>query len=96
MAAKSKVVILGDMFELEDEAEAEHRNIGRILHQHNFDRVLLCGQLMRFAKEEYPDATLFEKKELLLEELKEKPIRNATILVKASRGIGLEAVLDFI
>lgn len=96
MAAKSKVVILGDMFELEEEAEAEHRNIGRILHQHNFDKVLLCGQLMRFAKEEYPDATLFEKKELLIEELKEKPIRNATILVKASRGIGLEAVLDFI
>ena len=96
MAGNSKVLMLGDMFELEGEAETEHRNIGRMLHQHNFDKVFLCGQLMRFAKEEFPGATHFEKKELLLKELKEKPIRNATILVKASRGIGLEAVLDFI
>lgn len=96
MESNSKVLMLGDMFELEGEAETEHRNIGRMLHQHKFDKVFLCGQLMRFAKEEYPGATHFEKKELLLKELKEKPIRNATILVKASRGIGLEAVLDFI
>mgnify|MGYP003479161575 CR=1 FL=1 len=80
----------------EAEAEAEHRNIGRLLHEHNFEKVFLCGQLMRFAKQEFPEAMLFENKELLLEELKNNPIMKSTILVKASRGIGLEAVMDFI
>ena len=50
---------------------------------------------MRFAKQEFPEAMLFENKELLLEELKNKPITKSTILVKASRGIGLEAVIGF-
>lgn len=96
LQGENKVLILGDMFELEEEAESEHRNIGRLLSQHKFGKVILCGQLMRFAKQEFPDAELFENKELLLEALKDKPIKTSTILVKASRGIGLEAVLDFI
>jgi UDP-N-acetylmuramoyl-tripeptide--D-alanyl-D-alanine ligase len=96
LQGENKVLILGDMFELEGEAESEHRNIGRLLNQHKFGKVILCGQLMRFAKQEFPDAELFENKELLLKALKDKPITTSTILVKASRGIGLEAVLDFI
>jgi UDP-N-acetylmuramoyl-tripeptide--D-alanyl-D-alanine ligase len=96
LAGERKVLILGDMFELEAEAETEHRNIGRLLHEHNFGKVILCGQLMRFAKQEFPEAMLFENRELLLEELKNQPITKSTILVKASRGIGLEAVMDFI
>jgi len=96
LAGENKILILGDMFELEAEAEAEHRNIGRLLHEHKFGKVFLCGQLMRFAKQEFPEGMLFENKELLLEELKNKPITKSTILVKASRGIGLEAVMDFI
>lgn len=96
LAGNSKVLILGDMFELEDEAEAEHRNIGKLLHNYRFGKVLLCGKLMRFAKEEFPEAELFENKELLIEELKRRPIINSIILVKASRGIGLEAVMESI
>lgn len=96
MKVPVKALILGDMFELEEEADAEHRNIGKLLKTHHFDRVLLCGKLMRSAKEEYPDAGLFESKDALIEELKKHPLQNATVLVKASRGIGLETVVDFI
>ncbi len=96
MKAGRKVVILGDMFELEGEAEAEHRNIGKQLHKYGFDNVLLCGQLMKFANEEYPAATLFENKALLAEELKKNPIDSSVILVKASRGMGLESVVDLL
>jgi UDP-N-acetylmuramoyl-tripeptide--D-alanyl-D-alanine ligase len=87
LAGNSKVLILGDMFELEQEAETEHRNLGKLLRQNHFDKVILCGQLMRFAREEFPAAELFENKELLIEDLKKKPLVNSTILVKASRGI---------
>ena len=96
MKALKKVVILGDMFELEEEAEKEHRNLGRLLKEKKFDRVYLCGKLMRSAKAEFSDALLFESKDLLMEELKRNPINDSTILVKASRGIGLETVVEVI
>lgn len=94
MNVEKKVAIVGDMFELEEEAEAEHRAIGRLLKQKNFDRVYLCGKLMYSAQQEFPNAILFEKKDDLISELKKNPIQNSTVLVKASRGIGLETVVD--
>ena len=96
MTTGKKVVILGDMFELEEEAENEHRNLGKLLKAKKFDRVYLCGKLTRFAKEEFPEALHFESKDLLMDELKRNPIKDSTILVKASRGIGLETVLEYL
>ena len=91
-----KTLILGDMFELEEEAEAEHREIGKLLCNYHFDNVILCGRLMRFAKEEFSPAMLFETKEELIAGLKKNPIKDSIILVKASRGIGLETVVEFL
>ena len=96
MKATRKVLMLGDMFELEEEAETEHRTLGKLLKKHAFHKVYLCGKLMRFAKEEFPEALYFENKEALLDALKKDPPKDSTILVKASRGIGLETVVDFI
>ena len=96
MKSKHKVVILGDMFELEEEAEREHRSIGQLLQKHTFEKVFLCGKLMKSAQEEVPNAMLFEDKALLIEQLKKTPLNDSTILVKASRGIGLETILEFI
>lgn len=96
MKTSKKVAILGDMFELEHEAETEHRSIGKLLKQKNFDQVYLCGKLMRSAQQEFPSAKLFEKKDELIAELKRNPIHESTILVKASRGIGLETVVEFL
>ncbi|MBL7870205.1 MAG: UDP-N-acetylmuramoyl-tripeptide--D-alanyl-D-alanine ligase [Cyclobacteriaceae bacterium] len=94
--ASKKVVILGDMFELEDAAEAEHKRIGELLTHKKFDQVLFCGNLMKAAYAVYGNANLFEKKEQLIEYLKTNPIRDATILVKASRGIGLETIVEYL
>ena len=94
MKASNKILILGDMFELEEEAEREHRNIGKLIKERGFDRVYLCGTLFRAAMNDIPHAKQFDKRDLLIEELKKNPIQNATILVKASRGIGLEAIVD--
>ncbi len=96
MKAPRKVAILGDMFELEEEAEKEHRKIGELLNAKNFDKVYLCGRLMQAAKGSHTASQLFEKKELLIEELKKHPIKDSTILVKASRGIGLESIVEYL
>lgn len=94
MKTSSKVAILGDMFELEEEAEAEHEKIGELLLKKNFDGVFLCGGLMSTASRVYPQAKYFETKQALLEFVKSNPINDATILIKASRGIGLESVVE--
>jgi UDP-N-acetylmuramoyl-tripeptide--D-alanyl-D-alanine ligase len=96
MNAPNKILILGDMFELEEEAEAEHRGIGKLIKDSGFDRVYLCGSLFKAALNEIPYAKQFDKKDLLIEELKKNPLKNSTILVKASRGIGLEAIIDYL
>ncbi|HPM29544.1 MAG TPA: UDP-N-acetylmuramoyl-tripeptide--D-alanyl-D-alanine ligase [Chryseolinea sp.] len=96
MKVEHKVAIVGDMFELEGEAEKEHRNLGMLLREKKIDRVYLCGKLVASAKSELPEALHFESKALLMEELKNNPISNSTILVKASRGIGLETILDYL
>jgi UDP-N-acetylmuramoyl-tripeptide--D-alanyl-D-alanine ligase len=94
MKAKNKVVIVGDMFELGEEAEAEHKLIGNLLAKKKFNATYLCGKLMKSAQAEFPSAQYFEKKEDLLKVLQQNPIANATVLIKASRGIGLESVMD--
>lgn len=94
MHAGNKVAIVGDMFELGQEAEAEHRAIGKLLAEKKFGAVYLCGQLMQHAAQEIPAAHYFEKKEDLVKALQQKPISESTILIKASRGIGLESVQD--
>jgi UDP-N-acetylmuramoyl-tripeptide--D-alanyl-D-alanine ligase len=94
MKALKKVLILGDMFELEGESEKEHRNLGKLIATKNFTDVYFCGKLIRVAKEEYPAANYFENKEDLIKAIKNKPMEDATVLIKASRGIGLETVLE--
>ena len=94
--ASKKVLVLGDMFELEGEAEKEHQAIGRLIREKGFRNIYLCGALFKAALLEIPYAKYFTNKEELIEELKQYPLTDATVLVKASRGIGLETIVDFL
>ncbi|MBL7857323.1 MAG: UDP-N-acetylmuramoyl-tripeptide--D-alanyl-D-alanine ligase [Cyclobacteriaceae bacterium] len=96
MKADRKVLILGDMFELEEEAEKEHHAIGQLLREKDFTAAYLCGSLMQSAQREFPMAKHFFRKEDLIAELSREPIHHSTILVKASRGIGLETIVDYL
>lgn len=94
MKAHHKVLILGDMFELEEESEREHRALGQLIGEHGFNEVYLCGSLIRAALDEVPQAKHFSRKEDLAAALKDNPVNDAIILIKASRGIGLETIVD--
>ena len=96
MKGERKVLILGDMFELEEEADEEHRAVGRLIREKGFKEVYLCGTFFKSALHEIPYAKYFMRKEDLMQELKQYPLANSTILVKASRGIGLETVLEYL
>jgi UDP-N-acetylmuramoyl-tripeptide--D-alanyl-D-alanine ligase len=96
MDAKHKIVIVGDMYELEEEAEREHRAMGKLLSQGNYSGVYLCGELMKWASEECPQAKYFNQKQSLSDHLKQNPPQDSHILIKASRGMGLETLVDYL
>jgi UDP-N-acetylmuramoyl-tripeptide--D-alanyl-D-alanine ligase len=92
----SKVLILGDMFELEGEADQEHQAIGRLIRESGIQKIYLCGTLFKAALREIPYAKYFVEKDELVLELKQFPLTHATVLVKASRGIGLETIVELL
>ncbi len=92
--ANRKVAILGDMFELGDDAAAEHKRIGELLKELNINEAYVVGGLMKSAREVNAAIKHVETKQELIELLAKQPITGATILVKASRGIGLETIVD--
>ena len=94
--AERKVLILGDMFELGEESAREHRLLGELIHAHGFREVYLCGNLISEAMAEIPYAHHFRDKRDLMAALKDAGINGALVLVKASRGIGLEDVVDYL
>lgn len=96
MQGEKKVVILGDMYELEGEAEAEHQKIGNLLLEKKITEAYLCGPLMKAAQATFPHGKFFATKDEVINELKKNPIHNALILIKASRGMAMEKVVDFI
>ena len=96
LSANKKMVILGDMFELGDEANFEHVQLGKLLQNCPFDYILLAGNLMQNALVHLPNAYYFPDKFGLHVWLQEHKMENTHILIKGSRGMGLESCLPFL
>ncbi|MFD1141975.1 UDP-N-acetylmuramoyl-tripeptide--D-alanyl-D-alanine ligase [Larkinella insperata] len=94
--APKKVVILGDMYELGEESPAEHAALGELIAQGQFDTVILAGQDMRYALASLPKAYYFPDKFSLHNWIMDNPFENTAILIKGSRGMGLESVVQFL
>jgi UDP-N-acetylmuramoyl-tripeptide--D-alanyl-D-alanine ligase len=89
--ASKKVVILGEMLELGEYSADEHKKIVELACKMNFDKIILVGK--GFAninsKFHYFDSALE-----CVDYLKHNPLANATVLVKGSRGVKLEQVIN--
>lgn len=96
LSSNNKILILGDMFELGNESSKEHEELGSFLKGLNFGNILFCGKEMANAKKTYPQAEYFENRALLEAWLKKNPIGKSNILIKGSRGMGLEKIVDYI
>ncbi len=91
---KNKVLILGDMFELGDYSEKEHEQIIKQLLETNLDEVYLVGKEFGLFQTKVSKFQFFETGQDLKLFLNNHPIFNATILIKGSRGMKLEQVVD--
>lgn len=96
MAGKRKALILGDMYELGSQSEAAHVRLGEVVAEGDFEKVIFCGKHIQAALATNPQALYFEDKDALITYLSAHPFQDTIILVKASRGIGLEKTADFI
>jgi UDP-N-acetylmuramoyl-tripeptide--D-alanyl-D-alanine ligase len=92
----NKMVILGDMFELGNEAAKEHELLGELLKSCQFNFILLVGNLMQNALLHLPNAYYFPDKFGLHVWLQEHKMQNTHILIKGSRGMGLESCLPLV
>ena len=90
---KSKTVILGDMFELGTTSLKEHKSVMNLVKKLNFDKAYFVGDHFYQTKSEN---NIFKTFEELFEYLKNNPLKNQSILIKGSRGMGLERLLDII
>lgn len=95
LSEKNKVLILGDMFELGDTTKEEHQNIVNLISSLNFKTVFLVGKNF-FETGNTNTIKKFETFDDLKSNLQNSTIENSTILIKGSRGMALERVLDIL
>lgn len=83
--------ILGGMRELGDYSHVEHQNIVNMLAERKADKVMLVGLEWNDTTSPYP---VYENVDVLHAVLEQTPLTGRKILLKGSRGIQLEKLLD--
>jgi UDP-N-acetylmuramoyl-tripeptide--D-alanyl-D-alanine ligase len=92
LPVRPKAVILGDMRELGIDSPAFHKRVVEQLQTSGFEQVILCGeQFAAVASSRYP---CFPDAEALTGYLAQHPWQGYHILIKGSRAVHLEKVID--
>ncbi len=85
--------ILGDMLELGEYSKLEHQNIVNMLAEQKQQHVMLVGNCFKQTNPPYP---VFDTVEQLRDFVLSNPIEGYTILLKGSRGVRLEKIIDLL
>lgn len=96
-----KMVILGDMFELGQESVNEHRQMIDLVMSKSFEVILLIGSefeksLQSISTPPCPNLIHFGERDKAMEYLKQHPPVGKTILIKGSRGMKLETLIELL
>ncbi|WAA09254.1 UDP-N-acetylmuramoyl-tripeptide--D-alanyl-D-alanine ligase [Fervidibacillus albus] len=97
---KKKIVLLGDMFELGEREKEFHRSVGERIDQNQIDFVITYGNLAKYIAEgakknfEADRVSYFHDKNALVQSLKAMLDDGTLLLLKASRGMKLEEVME--
>jgi UDP-N-acetylmuramoyl-tripeptide--D-alanyl-D-alanine ligase len=91
---KNKIVILGDMFELGDYAEEEHQKISDFILESTINKIYLIGDNFTKTKNQSQHIILLNNYDELKNSFKKSNFENSTILIKASRGMALERIVQ--
>ena len=89
----TKTIIIGDMLELGEESHKEHQNILSLAKSLSFNEIITVG---KHFKEINSSGKSFITSEELAEFLKNYTITSQNILLKGSRGIALEKIIEYL
>lgn len=93
---KNKIAILGDMFELGPEAEKEHQIIADLAIDSTIETIFLLGEIFFKIQTESTKVKKFRNFDDFQNHFSTLKIGDATLLIKASRGMALERILDLL
>jgi UDP-N-acetylmuramoyl-tripeptide--D-alanyl-D-alanine ligase len=93
MEASSKMVILGDMFELGETSALEHESIIKEVVKGNYQQIIFIGPRFGAFKQDY-EGMYFDQTNQAINYLQTLPKSLLTILIKGSRGMKLEVLLE--
>jgi UDP-N-acetylmuramoyl-tripeptide--D-alanyl-D-alanine ligase len=92
--AKTKIVILGDMFELGTTSKTEHQEIADLIKEMQFDKAYLTGSNFYETKTEGERVEKYKSFEDLAASIRMEDLKESQILIKGSRGMALERLVD--
>ena len=88
-------LVLGDMKELGDDAAELHREVGEAVRTSGVDRLFAYGELAASAAEGFGEhASWFASMDAMVDELSETLTSDVNVLVKGSRSMRMERVID--
>ena len=87
-------MVLGDMFELGDDAERMHADVGSSIREAGIDRLYTHGELSRRAAEEFGEqGEWFDSFDALVDAVSSELGAGVNVLVKGSRGMRMERLV---
>ena len=92
MEAANKVAIIGDMFELGQEAAEQHEKIATQAELAGFKTLILIGKYFYALKESH-NALFFSTPKEAMYWLENNVVKDSLVLLKGSRGMALEQLL---
>ena len=93
MKAKQRIAILGAMLELGEYSKEEHQNIASFAISQGLNKLVLVGNEFRQAAQD-ADILFFETTAQLHEWFQQQNFTDTHFLIKGSRSIGLEKMLE--
>ncbi|MFN0047768.1 MAG: UDP-N-acetylmuramoyl-tripeptide--D-alanyl-D-alanine ligase [Cytophagales bacterium] len=95
MNVPNKVLILGDMYELGDYSLKEHENVVEYATELGFTKIFLAGIDFANTKIDTPFIKKFKDRAGLETFFQNYHLENHAILIKGSRGMAMEKLIDF-
>ncbi|MFB2121103.1 UDP-N-acetylmuramoyl-tripeptide--D-alanyl-D-alanine ligase [Parapedobacter sp. 2B3] len=93
LQADQKAIVLGDMFEMGNDTYEEHRNVVEAARSVQAARTLFVGKAF-YEHRGHAGAEFYETTEAAKNALIQHPIQNALVLLKASRGMAFEKLVE--
>lgn len=89
-----RLLVVGDMGEVGDRGPAFHQEVGDYARQRGIEHLLCMGELMQHSAAAFPGARHFKTMPALIDAVRELVGQQASVLVKGSRFMKMEQVVQ--